>query len=69
MDRPTFNNVSELKGFDTDISFNAEGDYDLEIYLDRSSIEVLFLGGLYSMTNLEYPLLHAKGITVWIDDP
>jgi sucrose-6-phosphate hydrolase SacC (GH32 family) len=41
----------------------------LNVIIDRSSVEAFFFDGLYSMTNLVFSPIEAKGISVWIDDP
>lgn len=65
--RPTFNNVSELKDIETTVDLTQAGEYNIEILVDRSSVEAFFLDGLFSATNLVYPHLHPKGVTLFID--
>ncbi len=58
----------KLKSFETNYDMANENLFQLDVLIDRSSVEAFFFGGLYSMTNLVFPGLADTGIQVWIND-
>mmetsp|Transcript_22219 Transcript_22219/g.21446 ORF Transcript_22219/g.21446 Transcript_22219/m.21446 type:complete len:223 (+) Transcript_22219:385-1053(+) len=59
---------SELNSLPTDYIVGSEEETILELLIDKSSVEVFFFDGMYSMTNIIFPEEESLGLTLWSND-
>ena len=60
--------MEELKPLETDFDFENEDTVQIQVLVDRSSVEAFFFGGLDSMTNLALSNETCSGMVIFIDD-